>query len=79
MKILYLPIGEYLTFQEFVNSREEFTQNLSNAVIESYGLEGLSNDEIIILFTKTSSRDRFAIRNNLMFPIIKEHFEVIYD
>jgi hypothetical protein len=73
VKILYLPTGEYLTFQNSKN----LTQDLSSGIIESYGFTGLNNNDIITKLTKTELFDRFATRNNLSFPIIKEHFEVV--
>ena len=73
MKILYLPTGEYLTFQ----NSNDLTQNLSGSIIESYGLTGLNNNDIIINLTETADFDTFAKRNNLIFPIIREHFEVV--
>ncbi|MCI4438131.1 MAG: hypothetical protein JHC33_15095 [Ignisphaera sp.] len=73
MKILYLPTGEYITFQGI----KGFTTILDIKTLESYGFKELTNDEIIKKLTETTDFDIFAKRNNLIFPIIKEHFEVV--
>jgi hypothetical protein len=76
MKVLYLPTGAYITFQYHLGG---FTDTLDAKTRESYGFHRVTDTQLLIELTKIEKFDTFARRNNIVFPIQMEHFEVIYE
>lgn len=81
-KILYLPTGEYLTFVD--NNDRDFTVIIENINTIDYKylsvekilhtIAGLDN---IVKTVNEDRKSRFTIRNKIILPAIKEHFEII--
>lgn len=74
-KILYVPTGEFIIF----NSEEKFLSETVLENINEYSGSAEGEIECLLAVTPNEYNIRWAETNKIIFPILREELEIIYD